>query len=64
MVRGQKTKDAWNWNGSTTRPTLSPSVNNPGQCHFFLRDGIMEFCGDCSHDKAGQKVPLEEFTGW
>lgn len=62
--RDRKTAGAWKWNGSTSRPTLSPSVNHPGICHFKLKDGIIDFCDDSKHDLAGQKVPLEEFTGW
>lgn len=27
-------------------------------CHFFLRKGVFQFCGDCTHSKAGQHVPI------
>lgn len=61
----------WNWNGDTERPTLSPSIlqtcgpfpedtKRAGQydvCHCFVRDGNIEFCGDCTHDKRGT-MPL------
>jgi hypothetical protein len=67
--------ERWNWNGSTELPTLSPSVRHfvpagtygdgvqrPEQtlCHYFLRDGIIEYCSDCPHEFNGQKVALQE----
>lgn len=49
----------WRWNDKTDTPTVEPSVLcQPPRCHFFLRDGIVEFLADCEHDKAGTKVPL------
>lgn len=30
------------------------------QCHSFVRDGRIEFLGDCSHALAGQTVPLPD----
>lgn len=32
-------------------------------CHSFIKNGIIEFCGDCTHDMKDQKValpPIEE----
>lgn len=59
----------WTWNGSTERPTLSPSLlvypaTGPDgkqlwpRCHSFVRDGSIQFLGDCDHALAGQTVPL------
>lgn len=61
----------WEWNGNADRPTFSPSVlvtyngNDAGTngappaiCHCFVRDGQMEFLGDCTHGLAGQTVPI------
>jgi len=54
----------WQFNDDLIRPTLSPSVRhleNPGQrtaCHYFVRDGRIEFCSDSAHGLAGQSVPL------
>lgn len=59
----------WSWNKSVESPTLSPSVrhfikpqNGPEEtlCHYFLRDGILDYCGDCLHEFSGQRVPLQE----
>lgn len=32
-------KASWEWNGSTDKPTLSPSVHHVGHWHGWLRDG-------------------------
>ena len=62
----------WNWNGSITSPTLSPSVRHyfPASeygpekttCHYFVRDGRIEFCGDCEHELSGKIVDMTEPT--
>ena len=61
----------WEWNGSIESPTLSPSIrvsygdyvpkNRPAVCHFFIRDGKIEFCGDSQHELSGKTVPMSEF---
>ncbi len=62
----------WTFDGNLDAPTFSPSVNIAfkgwdrankceavkGRCHYFLRAGVIEFCGDCSHKMAGQTVQL------
>lgn len=50
----------WTWNGDVEKPTLSPSVNCVGRCHYFLRDGMLSFCSDSKHALAGKTVPLPE----
>ncbi|MBW4089893.1 MAG: ammonia monooxygenase [Proteobacteria bacterium] len=30
------------------------------RCHSFVRAGVIEFLGDCTHALAGQKVPLPD----
>jgi hypothetical protein len=30
-------------------------------CHSFIRDGQIQFLGDCTHALAGQTVPLRSF---
>ena len=61
----------WTFNGNMDKPTFSPSVRSRWDydqetkqfkqvCHFFLIDGIFEFCSDCTHELAGQKVPMPE----
>lgn len=59
----------WTWDGNAASPTFSPSVNialrfakgsgRPAQvCHYFIRSGRIESCGDSSHALAGQTVDL------
>lgn len=60
----------WNFDGNVARPTFSPSINifarDPEgeipdeRCHYFLKGGMLEFLGDCTHALAGQTVPLPE----
>lgn len=62
-------RHCWSFNGNVDRPTFSPSLlvtmpggigedQKPFVCHSFVKDGHIEFLGDCTHDKAGQTVPL------
>lgn len=57
----------WTWNNDLERPTFAPSLlvtisNGPDVpkmvCHSFVRDGQIQFLGDCTHGLAGQTVPL------
>jgi hypothetical protein len=54
----------WTFNGDVNRPTFSPSVKldwgdvPPKVCHYFLTDGMLQFCGDSYHHLAGQTVEL------
>ncbi len=52
---------SWTWNGSTTAPTLRPSVLTTAhnfRCHSWINDGAAQFLEDCSHEFRGQTVPL------
>ncbi|MDP2275274.1 MAG: DUF6527 family protein [Archangium sp.] len=31
-------------------------------CHSFVRDGMVQFLGDCTHPLAGQTVPLGDWS--
>ncbi|GAB4362295.1 MAG: hypothetical protein Kow0026_25990 [Oricola sp.] len=35
---------SWNWNGSTEKPTLHPSVHHVGHWHGWLTDGVWRSC--------------------
>ncbi len=52
----------WAWNRSLSKPTLVPSIlKRPAggkRCHSFVKDGIVEFLGDCDHDLAGRSVAM------
>lgn len=54
----------WVWNADVERPTFEPSVLVTGhdtRCHSFVRDGAMQFLSDCTHQLAGQTVPIPEW---
>ena len=60
---------AWSFNGDLESPTLAPSLlltYDYGEgdqkqryvCHSFVRAGVIQYLGDCTHALAGQSVPL------
>lgn len=64
----------WSWNGSMEKPTFEPSLlvtvdypqghNVPPVrhvCHSFVREGMIQFLSDCTHDLKNQTVALEPF---
>jgi len=57
-------KTQWNWNGSFSKPTFSPSVlvttraSDTYRCHSFVENGRIRFLTDCSHELAGKTVEL------
>lgn len=56
--------DRWTWNNDLENPTISPSVrhfyNHPYDwreittCHYWIKNGSIEYCGDCEHELKGQ----------
>ena len=60
----------WTFNGDLEKPTVSPSIlvnGNPAchnpmakRCHSFVRDGKIQFLGDCEHELRGQTVDLPD----
>lgn len=57
----------WKFDGNVEAPTFSPSMNISwgregsemfGRCHYILTSGVINFCGDCTHELKGQSVPL------
>ena len=56
----------WGFNNDFEKPTLTPSIliyaaGNRPRCHSFVRDGNIEFLGDCTHKLAGQTIPLAKW---
>jgi len=58
----------WTFNGDLDKPTFNPSLmcswqqrGEPKVCHSFINDGSIQFLHDCTHDKAGQTVPIPEW---
>lgn len=63
----QPARPRWKFNGDLERPTFEPSIISRGNydgseevCHHFVRNGEVEFLGDCTHALRGQTVPLPE----
>jgi hypothetical protein len=59
LVRGNKVirDEAGKWTGEWERDACGDPV--PSVCHSFVRDGQIQFLGDCTHDLAGNTVRLE-----
>lgn len=66
---------AWQWDGDLVAPTLTPSIltrihpysdtSEPlGICHSFLTAGVFHFLADCTHQYAGQQVPMPDLPQW
>lgn len=64
----------WQFDGNEQSPTFSPSLlltytgrdagqgdAPPARCHSFIRAGMIEFLSDCTHQLAGQTVPLPDY---
>ena len=57
---GQEGKDCW----CTFEERLGrPAPTKCSVCHSFVRDGQIQFLGDCTHDLANQTVPLAPVGG-
>jgi len=65
----------WAFNGDFDKPTFSPSIDiayslpqGPGKpelvkdrCHFFVREGFIEFCSDTTHALTSQTVLIPDW---
>lgn len=49
---------AGKWTGEWERDASGKPL--PFVCHYFLQDGELRYCGDCTHGLANQTVPLPE----
>jgi hypothetical protein len=57
----------WTFSGDQDKPTFNPSVKidmrrlgETSVCHYFIRDGQIDFCGDSTHELSGASVPLPD----
>jgi hypothetical protein len=56
----------WTFNASMEKPTFTPSMKISWQmrddpehvCHYFITEGKIEYCSDCTHHMKGQTVDL------
>lgn len=65
-------KNGWTWNGDSDKVTFHPSIkvtyngSDAGKdgapnaiCHFFVKDGKVAYCSDCTHALKGRTTELE-----
>lgn len=61
---------SWTWDGNLEAPTVEPSILTKWGlegsiiCHSYLRNGVFEYLGDCTHKYANQKVALPPLPDW
>ena len=72
-IEGDKSKvPVWGYNGSEEKPTFMPSIDVKWEygevgskrryrCHSFVKVGMIEFLGDCTHKLKGQTVELPDY---
>ncbi len=67
-VNSPQHQPSWEWDGNLEAPTLSPSIltgkDSPNICHSYLRNGVFEFLGDCTHPLVNQHVPIPDLPDW
>lgn len=62
-------RGGWSFDGDYVSPSFAPSVKHTWYpddvmrgrakvCHYFIQAGRINFCPDCTHDLAGQVVPM------
>ena len=61
----------WSFNNNLENPTFNPSLlmfyNHPDTgervvtCHLWIKNGKIEFCGDCQHELRSQTVDMIDF---
>jgi len=55
----------WTFNGDLDKPTVSPSImvhlGQGGSCHSFIKNGKIQFLGDCTHSLRGQTVNIPDW---
>lgn len=61
----------WDFDGNLDKPTLNPSIltrsmhnGKPFVCHSYLRNGVFEFLGDCTHSLVNQHVEMPDLPDW
>ncbi len=61
----------WDFNGDIYRPSFSPSMHikitdhdtrqQETLCHYYLREGQLQFLSDSGHELKGQTIDLPDF---
>ena len=71
MENDEDPENVWDFDGDMEFPTFNPSLlveSGPLKpdaanhiCHSFLKKGVWDFLGDCTHDYAGNKTQMVDF---
>lgn len=65
--KGYESVPVWGWNKSFDKPTFTPSIlvrwpegenRIEKVCHSFVKEGFIQFLGDCTHKLANQTIEL------
>lgn len=58
-----KFSPCWSFNNDLDNPTVTPSIRVRGVnlCHFFIKDGKIQFLGDCTHELKGQTITIPDW---
>ena len=73
LINLQGQHPVWSWNGNKLKPTFSPSIltrlrwgpEGKEICnHVFVRDGKIQYLGDCTHEYAGKTLELPRLCDW
>lgn len=49
------------WGKYAGHADQSRTYEDNGICHYILTAGVINFCGDSTHDMAGKSVPLPDW---
>lgn len=58
--KGWADYEAWLANGCPTLRADQSFESKDLRCHTFITDGMVQFLGDCTHELAGQTLPLPD----
>jgi len=57
----------WTFDENMDAPTFTPSlriISEERPCHLFVKNGHIQYCGDCFHELKGKIVPMVEIPDW
>lgn len=55
----------WYFNGDFDKPSFSPSIHikrasGITECHYFIKDGMIQYLNDCLHPYAGKTIEIPD----
>lgn len=61
LVHGTKWPEGYKFSSNTHADV---AVGEQTTCHSFVVAGVWQFLGDCTHELAGQHVPMVDLPDW